>query len=365
MLAPWGQAGAATVTEVETFSLTGIVNNISTQTKNIDKVQCPEGQILTSVRVVIEGLQMDTDLGITNSGSGLANYTITSIDHRNLDFTVPSAGITVLPVDALPNIGLGASEGWAWLNIPIGGSVNVPNIWVTNGAAGPYFDQTYVPADANFGVFTGGGTFSATLSALAEISVVQGGTFNGGNQTQAQAQITVSGTCLAPGLTCNGKSFDIATIADPDGNGEATATLTFTNTGQLDLTDVVITDNLDSKMTYVPGTTTVNGAPGPDPVGSNTLVWSGVSIPAGQSITITYDIEIVGMSVKNETICNDAYATSAQYGLSTESTDCSDCITYTYEPPPPPVVPAFNLLGLLAFAGLIPLSWVLIGRRKK
>jgi hypothetical protein len=117
-------------------------------------------------------------------------------------------------------------------------------------------------------------------------------------------------------------------------------------------------------MSYVAGSTTVNGAPGPDPSGTTTLVWTGVDIAAGETITVSYDVQLTGVP-PDEIICNAAYAETEEYeGLNTADDECVACIT-TPPPPPPPVVPAFNPIGLLLFAGLIPLTWVLIGRRKK
>ena len=48
-----------------------------------------------------------------------------------------------------------------------------------------------------------------------------------------------------------------------------------------------------------------------------------------------------------------------------DDSTCNEIELTFCQPPPPPVVPAFTAAGLLAFAGLFPLAWIFISRRRK
>jgi len=342
-------------------------------TQEVSKVSCNDAAgIITQVDVSVTGLQMLTTLGVKNISDAPDLFAVEYIRHLTLlaEITAPDA---ISVNGTTPNNGgpfqypLDAGECMPDSPCPPGSNPGPEdlgriNLWQTNGGT---FSATYKPGDTNFDTFAGAGTFTFSLYATSQLNQTQAGSFRAYNETVAEVTVDVEAICGVPELVCNGKSFDINELPldeNEKASGLATATVSFTNTGDIDLTDVVITDELPMYMTYVSGSTTVNGSPGPDPAGTSTLTWSNVALDAGDTITVTYQVQITDMPADSQ-ICNDAYASSAQYDLRTAQT-CQDCIT-TPPPPKPPVVPAFNPLGLLLFAGLIPLSWVLVNRRKK
>ena len=87
--------------------------------------------------------------------------------------------------------------------------------------------------------------------------------------------------------------------ASPEGGGIITYTVTVTNTGTA-ATDAASLDvDIPTGTSYIPGSTTIDGAPtgdvgGGSPFGSGDLIGNNGSIPPGGSVTIVYQVEIDG-----------------------------------------------------------------------
>jgi len=73
-----------------------------------------------------------------------------------------------------------------------------------------------------------------------------------------------------------------------------TYTLVIQNTSKVTpITNAVITDTLPTGLIYIPGTSTLAGAPYQDPqLNGQVMTWSGLSIPAAGEIRITYGIRV-------------------------------------------------------------------------
>lgn len=92
---------------------------------------------------------------------------------------------------------------------------------------------------------------------------------------------------------------------------KASYTITATNTGDVPLTDVVVTDTVPSqnKLLTAPGAQ-ING---------NTATWT-TSLGAGQSKS--FDVTVLGL--QEGTYCNQVSAASSQYGLSGNDDACTE-----------------------------------------
>ncbi len=91
----------------------------------------------------------------------------------------------------------------------------------------------------------------------------------------------------------------------------ATYTIKVTNTGDVALDDVVVTDT-------APSGTEIASAPGAD-VSGNTATWT-TALAAGQSKT--FDLKLVGR--EPGVLCNEASASSSNYGLSDTDDACTE-----------------------------------------
>lgn len=94
-------------------------------------------------------------------------------------------------------------------------------------------------------------------------------------------------------------------------NKRASYTITVTNTGDVPLTDVVVTDTVPAENRLV-------SAPGAQ-INGNTATWM-TSLGAGESKT--FELTVVGPQVG--TYCNQASASSAEYGLSGSDQACTE-----------------------------------------
>jgi len=92
---------------------------------------------------------------------------------------------------------------------------------------------------------------------------------------------------------------------------KAEYTITATNTGDVPLTDVVVTDT-------VPSQNKLHTAPGAQ-INGNTATWT-TSLGAGESKS--FDLTVIGL--QEGTYCNQVSAASSQYGLSGDDDACTE-----------------------------------------
>ncbi len=94
-------------------------------------------------------------------------------------------------------------------------------------------------------------------------------------------------------------------------NKRASYTITVTNTGEVALSDVVVTDTVPSQNQLL-------SAPGAS-ISGNTATWT-TSLAAGQSQS--FNLEVLGL--QGGTYCNQVAASSSEYGLSDSDDACTE-----------------------------------------
>ena len=351
------------------FSEVDIGNTQRITTLSLPKAWCdgdPNG--LKQVIVTFGQARMWTDLANTNTSGDIATFTVENIRHLDLNVAVPDAGLAITN-GLLPNEtgqdycipdpcgGPSPTGNWIWENLAVGATVNRANVFETiaNGNV-----VILNEGDAGFDAFKGASavdTIDVTFTVRASISTDQPGTWFAENETKATASVSITYVCGEPGLSCVSKTFSASQLAGPD--GVVTATVTVQNTGDIQIDDVVVVSVMSdaAKMAIVPGTST---HPGGDPVQGPAGTWTfpETSLAAGANLEFSYDVQITGMA-PGESLCNQATVYSEDYGISSDGPGCRACIGSE-----PQEVPAFSAIGLLALFGLIPLSRLLIGRRR-
>ena len=198
------------------------------------------------------------------------------------------------------------------------------------GCAGTVTDLAGGALGANdTGIKLAAGTMTAgtaTCTLTVNVMGIAGGTYinNSSNISAASAGLGTGGvnaTLLVNGATLLVTKTTSTPTADIIGaaSGLATYTVTVQNTGFATAAGVQLTDTLPSAFTYASTTAiTLNGAATRtaivDPaVGSATPVWGTFSIPAGDSVAITFNATIPNAQA-NGTYSNSASVTSSTTG---------------------------------------------------
>ena len=87
-----------------------------------------------------------------------------------------------------------------------------------------------------------------------------------------------------------------------------------TNTGDVTLSDIVVTD-------HIPGELVVTSISNSGTRDGNTVQWVNIELDPGEQITLTINVEVKA-DAPNSTICNLATAFSDDRGLSDSDEDC-------------------------------------------
>jgi hypothetical protein len=389
VLSPWGQAMAQTYTV--DFDNPEVVNQEVTETKEVLKAWCDGNpDYLLSVDVNLDDVEMTTNINYTNGTGTQVIYGIDRIYHGTVRLDVPGTSFSVIGAPPANEIGQwttdcpkpnydpvldpwppessiacspagyapGGSFYWALLNTE---GVYLNPALNTTGSG---YSQSLSPGDPGFNFFkgiSGTDTFDVDFTTFASVNIYRSGTAADDNATFATGGMEIIYTCGLPGLICNGKTFltlddqPIFEIDEP--NILIKAEASFTNDGDFDIIDLVIVDVMSSKLSIVSSTI---GMPTESPVGTWTFPTQ--SLGKGETLNFSYEVQVTGLQ-EGETATNSISASSIEYNLQTTE-ECEASI-YRRPGPPPPVVPAFNPLGLLVFAGLFPVAWVFISRRRK
>lgn len=197
-------------------------------------------------------------------------------------------------------------------------------IVMTGGNTATYTDQLYaVVANKAATDYTATYTFVAVGTTTQPEHVSPVGYIASGTQIKHTdtGSFGPSGT-LQPVQPADNKVVLQSKTVDASGitaaGGTATYTLTFQNVGTVDAVVNEVVDTLPSSpasVTYVTSSSTIAGSAVPDPRQSgSTLTWpDGVSIPAGQTRTVTYRVTFPAMP--------GTYANSAYGLIGTEEID--------------------------------------------
>jgi len=170
---------------------------------------------------------------ITNNGNGSDSFNLTAVDADNGNFDITNANIEIYP-DADGN---GVPDN----NTPI---TSTPNI--NAGDSYGFIISANMPASATDGQFE---DIGLTASSVFDQ--------NEGNTPPAQATATNKATIAEDAVIDVQKSVSTSTAQPTD---EVTFTLTFSNNGNADGTNLEITDPIPSGLTYVAGSGNWSGS---------------------------------------------------------------------------------------------------------
>lgn len=157
------------------------------------------------------------------------------------------------------------------------------------------------------------GTDTTDSNGNASVTVTAGG---------SPGTATITGTVVGPlsdtdELNIGVPSLDITKSATPaGGNVTAGDTITYTviveNSGAVAVTNVMITDTLDTDVNFVSGSLAPGGTP---PTNDNgTLTFSAAALGVGNNLTATIVVEVNTSAVSNTFIANTATVGSDQTG---------------------------------------------------
>jgi hypothetical protein len=159
-----------------------------------------------------------------------------------------------------------------------------------------------------------------------------------------------------PGLNCVSETFDKSII--PLGDSIVKASASVANTGDLDMTDVVITKVMSdpAKMTIVPGTSTI-GDPVEGPAGTWTFPTQ--SLAAGATLPFSFDVSITGMLATDQ-LCNQLTVESEEFGITSDGPRCRACVTARSNG-----VPALGAIGSSLALAMVTMGGVVLYRQRR
>ena len=260
----------------------------------IDRGVCPQGEVLTQVKIDISDVDIATRLQFTNPLNDPDTVDNTFTEHTALklvlqasaDYAVGEAPI--VPPNRYPPpaggtnvftclVPAGADQSACSptpLPVPMLETSRADGQWILTQADGAAFDYFKTPGTIPV-VFTAGGRVQTNVPASWQTE----------NQTPATGNIKITYTCeVAPDplLVCDSKTLNPAVLNGPD--GFVNAAFSISNPGNVDFNaNVDITDTMDAKMELNLGTVVPIGDPVGGPPGSYT--WSGLSLAQAARLT--------------------------------------------------------------------------------
>ena len=260
--------------------------------------------------------------------SQVKSFTLTSNNSKTA-----APGQTVYYPHTITNSGNG-TDTYALNTATAGGAVTQTNLLYYIDANGdgvpdnntPITSSGPIPAGTQFNFVVAGtvpGSATAGSSGTITVNV---------SDTNATAASNTDTTTVANSVINVTKSLSVTSGASP--TGAVDVKLSYTNSGTLDATSVLLTDALPSGMSYVinsgrwsaSGTTPLTDAAGGDPVGINysssggTITATIATVPAGTSGYVTFQVKI-NANLPPTTASNAATTTNtASYQTSTQTT---------------------------------------------
>jgi uncharacterized repeat protein (TIGR01451 family) len=234
---------------------------------------------------------------LTLSNAGLLdapNVTITDMVPTGTDFVSASPSVT-------PN----ASGLLTWSGLTVPAAVDG-----TSGTTAVHFTVTVSAGDTNGEVIPNHAVFT-NVHTPGTGCVTSNDTTEGTCDTN-----TVTQTVEFPILTA------VKSSSPADGSnvvrGETiTYSIKLSNSGMLDATNVTVTDDVPTGTTYVAGSASNGGS-----LSGSAITWSGLTVPAGGSATLTFKVTVDSTDTSGEVIPNHALFTDVHTpGCSTATCD--------------------------------------------
>jgi hypothetical protein len=359
------------------FSINNVGNTPQTQTQQVPK-GCPgSSQTLTKATLTIGPLDMTTGGTFTNTSGAVGNLIVRELTHDVLKVEIPSGPGTNSLVAAPPTESTGQDtadclpgpacvppgpgnnpvNSWTW-SLPTGGTANITPPFVTAKSS---IVQVFTSATdlSFFKANLPGDTFPGNFTAQGSRTLTTPSTFTDLIVTNATAAIQVVYECnqLSAGLQCVSKTFDKNNL--PPGGGVVKATVVIKNTGDFDITDLVIKSVMSNaaKMSIVAGSSSL---PGGNPVQAPAGTWTfpTQSLLAHATLTFSYSVNVTNL-LPAEELCNQITASSALLGISSDGPACRACVTST------PTVPALGTIGYSVALAMVTLGGIVLYRQRR
>ncbi len=259
---------------------------------------------------------------ITYEATNNGNNDITGIVPSAVTVT-PTGGATAAlisgPVPASLNLASGASGSFTWKYVSTAGT-NPGTL--TFSANATYPNNNYFPVAVSRSVIVSPPlTFQTKIADAASLPPDLNQVSNLAMISDQSAFLFGTNSNLAnttlrrPALTLSKSNSPEGTVAPGD---EITYTLTLTNDGTGQATNVEVTDAVPANTTYVGGSCTGGASCGPS--GSD-MVWTVGDIPAFSTVTLTFKVTAnTGLPIGTYTLPNSAAATSSNAGSPSSNT---------------------------------------------
>jgi len=276
----------------------------------------PSGQITNTATSTFE-YKIDPQ-GPTETGTGTSNPITTDVEVASLNLVKTQSknfvqvGDTLTYTVVVKNTGTVVANNVVFTDTPPAGTTYAAGTFKKNGILVPGADPS---VGVNIGSIAPGASVTVTfdvkvnvLPPSGQITNVASATFefkidpNGPTQTRTTESNPVTADVETVGLnmvkTVN-KSF--VQVGDT-----ATYTVVITNTGTVSTDNVIFKDTPPAGTTFIPGTFRINGVP---QLGASPVIGVNLgSIPAGGSVTVSFDVSIDSLPPSGQ-ITNTASST--------------------------------------------------------
>ena len=292
------------------------------------QVQDSNGNLLPSASNAIT-LALATNPGGSTLGgtvtvyavNGVATFSTLLLNKVGTGYTLSASAVGLTGATSTAfNITPGPAAQLAFQTQPcttVAGSIMTPAVTVlvqdANGNLAPTATNAITPVLAmNPGGSTLGGNWTVNaVNGVATFSTLTLDKIGNGYTLSASATGLISATSIPFAVTATLPACTITTSASPAitvPGGLVTYTLAYHNTGNVALSNVMLSDTLPAAVSYVAGSASGNGSYA---AASNTLNWSPGTLSAGSTGQMTFQVTVATTATVGSTISNTAQITCA------------------------------------------------------